>query len=145
MPYIILHLYLYLDKIWITRSAMCFFVFSHCIFFFYGFPVFVGIWRGVGSRCGSTVLSQLPLRHKLSPVGNQACHNAKNNCHQLPSLAVVPAKNTGLSLSTKEPKYELMAHSSKSCILQKPNATLYWKTYFYRVLTICVILHFPSA
>ena len=163
-------------------------MFSHCIFFFYGFPVFVGIWRRVGSGCGSTVLSQLPLqhiciriwtrlglqgqlrvffvfshcillllwfpciciwgragcgstvlsqlplRHKLSPVGNQACHNAKNNCHQLPSLAV-PAKNTGLSLSTKEPKYELMAHSSKSCILQKPKPTMYWRKYFYRVLT----------
>ena len=62
------------------------YVIFHCIFFFYGFPVFVGIWRRAG--CGSTVLSQLPLRHKLSPVGNQACHNAKNNCHQLPSLAV---------------------------------------------------------
>ena len=62
------------------------YVFFHCIFFFYGFSVFVGIWRRAG--CGSTVLSQLPLRHKLSPVGNQACHNAKNNCHQLPSLAV---------------------------------------------------------
>ena len=62
------------------------YVIFHCIFFFYGFSVFVGIWRRAG--CGSTVLSQLPLRHKLSPVGNQACHNAKNNCHQLPSLAV---------------------------------------------------------
>ena len=142
MPYMILHLYLYLDKIWMTRSAMCLF----CVFSLYllllWFPCFC-IWGRAG--CGSTVLSQLPLRHKLSPVGNQACHNAKNNCHQLPSLAVVPAKNTGLSLTTKKPKYELMAHSSKSCILQKPNATLYWKTYFYRVLTICVILHFPSA
>ena len=141
MPYIILHLYLYLDKIWMTRSAMCLF----CVFSLYllllWFPC-IFIWGRAG--CGSTVLSQLPLRHKLSPVGNQACHNAKNNCHQLPSLAV-PAKNTGLSLSTKEPNYELMAHSSKSCILQKPNATLYWKTYFYRVLSICVILHFPSA
>ena len=67
-------------------SYVYFLCFLTVFFFFYGFPVSVGIWRRAG--CGSTVLSQLPLRHKLSPVGNQACHNAKNNCHQLPSLAV---------------------------------------------------------
>ena len=82
----ILHLYLYLDKIWMTRSAMCLF----CVFSLYllllWFPCICGYLKTSG--CGSTVLSQLPLRHKLSPVGNQACHNAKNNCHQLPSLAV---------------------------------------------------------
>ena len=86
MLYVILHLYLYLDKIGMIMSAMCiFYVFSLYLLLLW-FPCICGYLETTG--CGSTVLSQLPLRHKLSPVGNQACHNAKNNCRQLPSLAV---------------------------------------------------------
>ena len=111
------------------------YVIFHCIFFFYGFSVFVGIWRRAG--CGSTVLSQLPLRHKLSPVGNQACHNAKNNCHQLPSLAVETSpcqkyRDVFINKGTKT-----RAHGSLFKVLypSKTQTHLILKKYIYRVST----------